>query len=567
MGQVVSEAPHQQEGSAFSKGKEKKYLRLREAVISHSKKLKNDFLVSATESKSSQAEWKAINKLLNRNKIKKTVDVEPGQLSSMFSSVYTVPSNDSILDLEDFCLPSNPLRISLTDVLNVLKSLKNGSPGPDGIPSWVLRDYSVAISPALTHIYQQSISTREVPSCLKRAFITPIPKCEKPTISDYRPISILPTATKVLEKIVYKRWLSPLSSKIGPNQFAFVPRQGQGTVCALTYVVHEILSFLDRPGAVRLVTIDMKKAFDRIPHDVILKNLISKGASKELIKWITSYLSGRVQAVKSNCALSDWFESPSGVPQGSVLAPLLFAFAIDNLQPKYDNSKIVKFADDICLLHFIRDNNDDHLQEEFNHVSNWCITNGLFLNTSKTKVMNFQTKNSLSINLIHDPVNNAVIEAIHSIKLLGIFIDDKLTWNEQIKHILCKIRKRVYFLHALRQSKAPISIMSHVYCALVRSVMSYSFPAWCNVSATRFKNITQFEKRLKRMFNLRIVTDVEDHCNTMCKRLANKASDENHPLHCIYDRTATRYSSRFKKSNRKIRTKTERFSRSFIRFA
>ena len=443
-------------------------------------------------------------------------------------------------------LPSDPLHVSSFDLCCVLKSLKKGSPGPDGIPFWVLRDYNFILSPALTFLCQLSISKGEVPSCLKKAFITPIPKCEKPAISDYRPISILQTLSKVLERIVYKKWLSPLSPTLKPNQFAFIPRLGQGTTCALTYLVHQILSFLDTPGAIRLVSIDMKKAFDRIPHTVILQSIISKGASKELVKWIQSYLTGRTQSVKSNGVFSDWFVAHSGVPQGSVLAPLLFAFAIDNLEPKYDNSMLIKFADDICLLHFIRNSNEDNLQDQLNHISNWCCSNGLSLNASKTKVLNFQTKSSLSFHNILDPMTQTTIEALHSIKLLGIVIDDRLTWNEHIKHVLSKVRKRVYFLHALKQAKAHSSILSHVYCAIIRSVMTYSFPAWCNISITRFKTLIQFEKRLKRMFSFNTKKVIEDYSNTICSTLAKKASDKKHPLHVIFDHSESHYSTRLK---------------------
>ena len=549
---------------AFHNGNNAKYIRLRESVILHTKKLKRDFLTSTSGSNRSRSEWNAINKLLNRKHFAR-IDVNPGQLSSIFSSVYVTPSHN--FNIDESILPSHPMHISSSDVNSVLHGMKKSSPGPDQIPSWVLRDNSDTLSQIVTHICHLSFSSGVVPSNLKKAYITPIPKCQRPTLSDYRPISILPCLSKVIEKLVHKKWLSPLSSKLGPEQFAFIPRLGQGTTCALTYIMHQILSFLDNPGAVRLVSIDMKKAFDRIPHHVILESLISKGATKELVTWIKSYLTGRKQSVKINNKFSNWIEAKSGVPQGSVLAPLLFAFTIDNLEPKHTNSMIIKFADDVCLLHFIRNCSDDHLQDELNHISSWCSSNGLALNASKTKVMNFQTKNSLIFTPIYDPATNVFIEALHSIKLLGIIIDDRFTWKEHVNQILSKLRKRVYFLHALRQANASTTILSRVYEALVRSVMTYAFPAWCNVSATRFRSLLQFEKRLKKVFRFHTDTTLEECCKTMCSRLAIKAYDKNHPLNAIYDVSASRYSSRLGTSHRKIRSRTERFRLSFIKFA
>ena len=134
-------------------------------------------------------------------------------------------------------------------------------------------------------------------------------------------------------------------SHIGRDQFAFVPRVGQSSVAALTYFMHRILSFLDSPGAVRML-IDYTKAFDRIPHQIILKSLAFFNAPNELIHWMTSYLQSRMQCVKVNGLCSKWFDSTSGVPQGGILSPLLLCFVINELQPRFANSCVVKFADE-----------------------------------------------------------------------------------------------------------------------------------------------------------------------------------------------------------------------------
>jgi hypothetical protein len=373
--------------------------------------------------------------------------------------------------------------------------------------------------------------------------------------------------SKVLEKLVFKHCLNNLTSSIDPLQFAFVPRKSQGTTSALTFIVHKILSFLDSPGAVRLLLLDFTKGFDRIPHTTILRSLISKGASKEVVMWIKSYLSSRFQRVQVNGSSSQWFEAPSGVPQGSILGPFLFALSIDALQPKFSNSIFVKYADDVCVLHFIRRNEDDKLMQEFSHISTWCAHNGLSLNTSKTKIMNFQTKQSIFLHPVIDQDTDIAITVVHSARLLGIHIDDKFTWNDHIQNLLSKVRKRVYLLYALRQARASRDTLSTVYCSLIRSVITYAFPSWCNVASTRFTQLQKFENRLSRLFGLNLKCNLADFCNDIGSRLAIKCSDMHHPLHTIFEVSATRYSARRGKTHRKLFAKTKRFRDSFIRFA
>ena len=548
---------------AFTQGKHQKYLRLREAVTKHISKLKNDFLTSDSAPNNSKHQWASINKLLMRSSTK-CIDFEVQQLANHFSSFFIEEHTDFSLNFEN--LHSRPIQIKLNDVLNILGSLKKGSSGPDCVPFWIFRDFRHLLAPSILRICQLSLDSCSVPQCFKEAIVSPIPKCSQPTIHDFRPISLLPVMSKVLEKLVFKHCMANLTTSIDPLQFAFVPRAAQGTTSALTLVVHKILSFLDSPGAVRVLLLDFTKAFDRLPHSTILNSLISKGASKELVKWTQSYLTNRFQRVKVNGKLSKRFEALSGVPQGSILGPFLFALSIDSLQPKFSNSIFVKYADDVCVLHFVRQHNDDHLTEEFSHIFTWCNHNGLCLNTSKTKLMNFQTKQSIDFHPLFDPHTNDAIEVVHSARLLGIQIDDKLTWDVHVQSILSKVRKRVYLLHALRQARASKKILTTVYCSLIRSVITYAFPSWCNVASTRFALLQKFENRVSRIFGVSPNLNLLDSCERIGLHLAKKCKNLHHPLYSVFDFSATRYSARKGKSNRRMFAKTKRFKDSFIRF-
>ena len=204
---------------------------------------------------------------------------------------------------------------------------------------------------------------------------------------------------------------------------------------------------------------------------------------------------------------------------------------------------------------------------EFSHISTWCSQNGISLNTSKTKIMNFQTKQSIVLHPVVDLDTNIAIEVVHSAKLLGIHIDDKMSWDVHIQSLLSKIRKRIYLLYALRQAHASKQTISTVYCSLIRSVITYAFPSWCNVSSSRFIQLQKFENRISRIFGLLLKCNLADCCENIGSRLANKSRDHHHPLHSIFDLSATRYSARRGRTNRKVFARTKRFKDSFIRFA
>ena len=360
------------------------------------------------------------------------------------------------------------------------------------------------------------------PEILKRAHIIPVPKCHNPSIDDFRPISMISCVAKIIEKIALKKWLFTIVPKIKEDQFAFIPRKGQGTVTALTSLVNRMLSFLDSPGAVRILMIDYSKAFDTLPHRIIINALISFNAPTKLVSWVSSYLENRTQCVRIKDNISSTYIPTSGVPQGGVLSPILFALAVDSLNVQCANSCLIKYADDICLLHFVRKEQDDNLTQELEHIISWSSSNGLFFNPQKTKLMNIQTKRSLSLAPVYDTQSNTAIEEVSSAKILGLIIDNKLLWNEHIDYILAKVRKRMYILHTLKQVNAPDCVLWMVYCAIFRSVMSYSYPAWCNISESRYQPLLSFERRVCRMFGITCKINFSNFCLSLCQRLAKK---------------------------------------------
>lgn len=335
---------------------------------------------------------------------------------------------------------------------------------------------------------------------------------------------------------------------------------------ALTCIIHRILSFLDSPGAVRLLMIDFRKAFDQLPHNstCILNALTSSKAPKELFSWVSSYLDQRWQCVNSNGCFSNWYLAKSGVPQGGVLSPLLFALAIDSLEAQFDNSFIMKFADDVCLLHFLRDDEDNHLSEEFACILSWSSERGLCVNREKTKLMNFQTKASISPPVL--VVAETAIEVVKSARLLGLTIESNFSWKLHVSQVLSKARKRIFMLHSLSQANAPKSILWMAYCSLVRSILCYAFPAWCNIGKCNMRSLIQLENRICRRFQIECEIGFDTFCQSIAQKLfLSILKCDSHPLSHIFsanDSRKTRISRRFCTPM----TRTKRFSNSFIKF-
>ena len=190
-----------------------------------------------------------------------------------------------------------------------LKGMKRKGSGPDGIPFWIFRDFAYFLCDAVTSIFNRSISSGVVPLCFKRADISPIPKCAKPRDpSQFRPISLLPLLSKLLEKIVLRKMILPhINGSLDRSQFAYRPGPGGGVVPALTLLHHRILNFLDsKSGAVRLLTVDFAKAFDKITHTTIVSACWQFQLPASTVQWIEDFLSDRSQRVRCNGTTSRW---------------------------------------------------------------------------------------------------------------------------------------------------------------------------------------------------------------------------------------------------------------------
>ena len=554
---------------AYSKHKTMKYLRLRDAVRHHIQQLKENFFREGSMTSAAKA-WQCIRALTGiakEDKQKMKCDLDINSLNSIFAEAFQQESppkqpHEEQTDLE-------VLVVTETEVTTELAEMKvNKAPGIDGIPNWIFKKHARTLAPSITALFNCSLRTMKVPMLFKVANVTPVPKIENPTLNDYRPISLTASLSKILERLVMRRWILPsISPSLDPLQFAFIPGVGKGTACALSLQQNIVLKYLDgTPGIVRMLQIDLRKAFDKATHSVILDRLEQLKVPAGAQRWIWSFLVGRQQRVKYKNLVSDWIPVPSGVPQGSVLGPLLFALVVSTLKPISANTTLIKYADDLTYLHCIRSHNEDMMQKEMDSLEKWSREVNLPVNFNKTYVMDYTNMKICRVQQLitsdGQPITN-----VSTTKLLGMQLCANLKWDTHYQNALSKASRRLYILRQLTRAKCPTMWIWNAYNAFIRCVVSYGFPAACNIPQKIMLKIIQLEKRAATIIGTSPPNDsITQHLEKMCVRLAQQAASRaSHPLSHLFSLSVDR--SRRRRQRYAIPLcRTQRFKTSLVKF-
>ena len=278
-------------------------------------------------------------------------------------------------------------RIPVVDVSmveNFMMKQKSLAPGPDGIPYWIWRDYAQYLAPIITRILNFSLCQQYIPLKWKLANITPIPKKNPVTeCSQLRPISLTNIIMRILEKIVFKQEIYPQVKKvIDEDQFAY--KEGTSTTTALIKCQHNWLKWLDDDADyVRVISFDLSKAFDTVPHEIICEKLKVTDLNPYIINRIINFLSNRKQRVVVDGNETEYVHINRGVPQGTVLGSFLFSLMVNDIKPKDpENNMLVKFADDMTVSAPVKTTRDTACNEVKN-ISDWANENRMILNFPK----------------------------------------------------------------------------------------------------------------------------------------------------------------------------------------
>lgn len=492
--------------------------------------------------------WKNINRILGRSK------VANGEIEaiSVDGSVYTKDSDKAAAlnayfteigkklaqeacatgDINkyrtlNFCKDSVFLEpADEVEVFSLLSELDDDkSPGYDDISAKALKSCADVVSPVLTAIINLSITSGVYPDCLKVARVTPIYKSEsKVDPANYRPVSVLPMLNKIFEKVLYKRVFAFLSKTkfLYPRQYGF--RHRSGTHTATYELLDRVLSEMDKGKVVSALFLDIRKAFDCVDHALLLQKLVYAGIRGLALQLIKSYLDNRKQCVVVGTAQSGLKAIGCGVPQGSVLGPLLFLVYVNDVSKLPLKGTISLYADDsgVFCSNMTFDQNVAELSCDLNVINDFLQLNKLQLNVGKTKVMHFHKKRrTAGAPLVF---NGKTIEVVEKFKYLGLIIDSKLSWRPHIQNLCKKLAALSGVLYKLKRFLPKHALMT-IYFSLGHSHLNYLVGAWGNANKTDVKQLQTLQKRcLKNVCKLSQRHSTSDLFNNQCKGVLNVSS-------------------------------------------
>ena len=374
--------------------------------------------------------------------------------------------------------------------LNVSKST-----GIDGFKPKFLKDGADVIKGAVTHIINLSLETGVVPNELKSAIVKPLyKKSSRLDVGNYRPVSILPTISKILERAVYVQMEKHLKDNNILYKFQSGFRTSYSTDTCLINLQDSIRMEISQGKYVGMVLIDLQKAFDTVDHDILLEKLDAMGFNHN--KWFESYLKGRKQMVVVNDVSSETGEVTCGVPQGSILGPLLFLCYVNDM-PISVKCKLLLYADDSALIVSGFDSKKiaDELSRELESCRQWLIDNKLSLHLGKTEAILFGSKRKLKrANSFDVKCGEIKVKNVNSVKYLGLQIDNNLSGTSVIEDIIKKCNTRLKFLYRYNDM-LNLEVRKTLCTALVQCSFDYSCCLW-------YPGINEtFKKKLQVMQN------------------------------------------------------------------
>ena len=375
--------------------------------------------------------------------------------------------------------------------------------GPNSIPPKILKIIAPFISEPLTIIINKSLLTGTYPEPLKTSKINPLHKKDsRLTISNYRPISLLSNLNKIFEKLMFKQLYSFLEVNKSIYELQFGFRENHSTNHAIISIMQKIQEAIKNDNFAIGIFIDLQKAFDTVNHSILLEKLNHYGVSDVSNSWFKTYLTQRKQYVCIGGEVSDLTTTEHGVPQGSVLGPLLFLIYINDLHQCIKNSNTFHFADDTNLLYIppkkMRNRNIIRkLNTDLKSLNYWLMANKISLNSSKTELIIFRDKNKI-VPPLNIKLNGIKLIPKSEIKYLGLTMDEHLTFKTHINITNAKL-KRANNLLALSRHYLPRTFLKQVYYAQFHSHLVYGCQVWGYESSNIRQTLSLQKKAVKLM--------------------------------------------------------------------
>lgn len=392
--------------------------------------------------------------------------------------------------------------ISEKDVFNVLKKFKpKFTAGPDNIPAFIIRDCAMVFAYPLMKIFNLSLQSNTFPDNWKIARVCPVlKKGDRKNITNYRPITILCNFSKAFEMILHETIYINTLRQISDYQHGFI--RGRSTTTNLFCITQYISEILDSGSQVDVIYTDFSKAFDRLDHGILLCKLMRFGLSIKLLNLIESYLHNRRQYVEYRGFRSREFSATSGVPQGSILGPLLFVIFINDIIDVIDVNCLL-YADDMkiyCNINSIADSSN--LQKNLNSVHNWCIANNLPLNVQKCNIVSFSKKKEPM--LYNYTLDNVSLNRVTEFKDLGITFDTKLSFKQHIDDIVLACYRSLGFVIRNSCKFNDINILFLLFNSFVLPKLEYASVVWNPGYQVHVHSIENIQRKFLKYVSFRL---------------------------------------------------------------
>ena len=472
----------------------------------------------------SRKQWQMINGLLNRNKrgnghISRIVEndgttrTKSNEIAESFNKYFcniastlkqnsNSPGNFETNSYSEYLKNpvSNSMHLNDTDageIYTTIKSFMNKATKDTKMSALKIANGSYTFTNALAGVINKSFQQGIFPSQLKIARVSPIhkegPKCY---VSNYRPISLLSSFSKIYEKLMHIRILKFLESNDSLFEMQYGFRPGRSCEHALLNAQNTLLQSLNNRQVSLLLLIDFSKAFDMVDHAVLLRKLHHYGIRGPALTWLKSYLSNRKQFVSVNNSDSKTMEIAYGVPQGSILGPLFFIIYINDIPGIAKFAKFILYADDANII-VTADTIEEVYIQLLNLITNlvkWVRCNGLALNLKKTKYMIFsRSKVDLPSPLV---ISQMPIERKTETRFLGVIIDESLKWSRHVKTVLSKMSRYVGIMYKIKKL-LPLKARLQVYHSFIQSHINYCSLVWGFCAKSNIEAI--FSKQKKGM--------------------------------------------------------------------
>ena len=468
--------------------------------------------------------WRILNEVINRQK--KTSDLpsvfkigevecnDPVEIANKFSEYFT-NLGPSLADK----IPTSPKShmsflttnfvnsmfvdsATRQEIIEIANSFRTGTAaGYDNLPMGIIKEVISVISEPITHTINLSLSSGVVPRELKIARVIPIFKTgDRGLFNNYRPVSVPSIFFKLLERVMYNRLLNFLNKYniLSINQFGF--RKNHSTSLALIHLYDKISTAIDNREYTVGIFLDLSKAFDTVNHEIMLAKLEHYGVRGNSLQWFKSYLSNREQFVQFNGHCSSTKRIVCGVPQGSILGPLLFLLYINDLCEASDALEFILFADDTNV--FFSHKNPELLMHkvyiELCKLTCWLQANKLSLNIKKTKFMVFRPRQKrLTLDNFAVKLCDTNIERVKEVVFLGVILDEHRSWKSHIAHLSSKVSRSIGIIYKSSFCLHK-SALRMLYFSLIYPYLYYCISVWGSTNPTNLNRIFVLQKRAIR---------------------------------------------------------------------